>query len=127
MPNRLRIVIALLVFVVPVHADAEGSEKLVRAFCYAIQASAVCSELAMRGDTEPRVEQQVGGAFRGPKSPYKNDCWRGLGDAAKDEQDKVICTKAWDKYGCSGTEVKGLLQENAVGNSDAQVCRYRIP
>ena len=102
---------------------AKEPKKLVHEFCYALQATSVCDNLNMRLDTEGKVESQVGGKFRGPKTPFNNECMAGLNQAFE-EENKGLCKTAWEKYGCSGTEIPRLLQENPFRNRNGIFCKY---
>lgn len=121
--RTLFVVSFLCIGLVPISTYAKEPEKLVREFCYALQATSVSHNLNMRLDTESKIEAQVGGKFRGPQKPYNSACMEGLNQAF-DEEGKGLCQTAWEKYGCSGTEVPRLLQESPFGNRDGIFCKY---
>lgn len=97
--------------------------KLVQDFCYALQASIVCKDLNMRADTERKIESQVGQKIRGSKSPYNQDCLIGFSKAFEDEN-KGICSKAWKLYGCYGSMIPRLIQENPFRKRNGIFCEY---
>ena len=104
-------------------AYANEKSELVSDFCYALQAAMECDDLKMRLDTEGKVEKQVGGKIRGPKSPYNNACMAGLLKAFEDENNG-LCSIAWKKYGCSGSKVSRLIQENPFKIRNGVFCEY---
>lgn len=102
------------------HVSTQEVKHLVQAFCYALQASLVCENLNMRLDTEGKIENQVGGKFRGQNTQYNDECLTGLNSA----EGKGLCKKAWEKYGCSGTDIPRLIQENPFKIRDGVFCTY---
>lgn len=98
-------------------------EDLVKDFCYALQATMVCKDLNMRIDTETKIEYKVGMKIRGPESPYNQACVKGLSLAFDDEK-RGICSKAWKKFGCYGTTIPRLIQENPFRKSDGIFCKF---
>ena len=107
----LSIVSILLLGLTSLNSYAKDPSELVEAFCYALQVSMFCDDLKMGVDTEGKIEKQLGTEIRGPKSPYNKDCLKGL-NKALDAYDagKTNCLDAWEKYGCSGSEVPRLIQ-----------------
>ena len=96
-------------------------EEVAENFCYALQASAQCDNLSMRLDTEEKVNASIGVNIRSPNSPLKDNCNYGL---AKAIDDKHLCKNAWDKFGCDGTEMPNLIQENPFGNKNGKMCVF---
>jgi hypothetical protein len=83
----------------------------------------MCDDLQMRVDTERKIEKQVGTKIRGPKSPYNEDCLAGL-NKAFDYENKGLCKIAWEKYGCNGSKVPRLIQENPFKKKNGIFCEY---
>lgn len=98
--------------------------KMVSKFCYALQASMLCDNLHIRIDTEGKINALVGESFRGPGSIYNSDCMEGLVLAMEDESDG-LCVKAWNEYGCFGTDTPRLIQENPFRKGSVTLCEYR--
>lgn len=113
----------LTVSLIGVDVCAKEPKKLVQEFCYALQAALICDNLKMRVDTESKIRKKVGGEFRGPNKPYNNDCTTGLMKAFDDEN-KGLCSIAWEKYGCHGTDAARLIQENHFRIQNAKICSY---
>ena len=97
--------------------------SLAQKFCYSLQAAMICNDLQMRLDTEDKIESFIGEKIRGPKSRYSDNCMKGLNQAFKDEK-KGLCDKAWEKYGCSGTDIPKLIQESPFGKPNGMLCEY---
>ncbi|WP_110599847.1 hypothetical protein [Salinicola lusitanus] len=88
-------------------------------FGFALQAAAQCDSLQLRIDTEGKVNAARETPIR------KSDGFReGLFYVA-DHDSASTCREAWEKYGCSGSEVPGLIQESPFDASNPKLCEYR--
>ena len=119
---RYILLITLLCLSFSSHADEK--QKLIKGFCYALQASMSCDELKMRLDTEGKIEEKVGGKFRGSKSKYRGVCTSGL-MKAYEEEGKGLCRNAWEQYGCDGSVESKLIQQNPFKLKNPILCTYR--
>ena len=115
--------IGLFIGLASLNAYATEPRQLVYAYCYVLQASETCDNVDVKMDTEEKIEKQVGGKFREQKTPYSDECLAGMIKAVKDEG-KGLCTTAWEKYGCHGSEIPRLLQENPFKNRNGVFCKY---
>lgn len=87
-------------------------------FGFALQASGSCSTLQMRVDTEDKVNSNR-------ESPIRDgDGYQDGLFYVMDHPDKA-CQEAWEKFGCSGSEVKGLLQHSSRMGSNRRLCEYQ--
>ncbi|MDP8172587.1 hypothetical protein QJU89_05910 [Pasteurella skyensis] len=116
----------LLVFMLAISSFAvadtdQDNQKLAENFCYALQASGNCNELNMRLDTERKVNALLDEPVRKPNGKYSDSCWKGL---KKANNDKNLCTNAWEKFGCYGTETARLLQTNPFTNKTGAKCSF---
>lgn len=107
----------------PKKMNDKDANELVFAYCYALQASALCKGLQMRLDTESKIEQIVGGKFRGPEGSHNQICMQAIMKADADEKNGV-CRTAWDKYGCFGSERPRLLQQSLSMGANAATCPF---
>lgn len=81
----------------------------VKAFCYAEQAGQLCDGLKMRMDTSEKFYRSINYVpQKGVQAPEFNDCSDAF-DAAISDEGKGLCEKAEARYGCNGTDIKGLL------------------
>ena len=109
---------ALLVGAVSAQAD---DSALAESFGYAMQAASQCDELNMRMDTEGAVSDKLGEPVRDAEG-YKSGLF---GAINADDAGENICQVAWQKYGCGGTEVKGLVQQNPFTQNNPVLCEYQ--
>lgn len=101
---------------------AENS-KIAENFCYAVHASGNCPELSMRLDTREKVEAMVGSELGTPQSLYAEACMTGLSKATEDKQ---LCRNAWARFGCGGSVMPNLLQQNPSDKTQQPVlCKFR--
>ncbi|MBM7423853.1 hypothetical protein [Spongiibacter marinus] len=117
-----KLLIAILIWL-PAYSQADENADLVENFCYALQAMALCDGISMRVDTEKKLEAKVGGPLRGRDSKYNGVCMAGISNAFDDEQ-KGLCEKAWNQFGCFGSVEPKLLQKSSYGRSDHVLCEY---
>lgn|SRR5262249_37094244 len=103
--------------------NEKDAEKLVFSYCYALQASALCDGLQVRLDTEEKIENIVGGKFRGPQGSHNETCLEAV-TKANDDEDKGVCRIAWDKYGCFGNDTPKLIQQSAFTIENAATCPF---
>ena len=100
---------------------AENS-KIAENFCYAVHASGNCPELSMRLDTREKVEAMVGSELGTPQSLYAEACMTGLSKATEDKQ---LCRNAWARFGCGGSVMPNLLQQNPSDKTQQPVlCKF---
>lgn len=100
---------------------AENS-KIAENFCYAVHASGNCPELSMRLDTREKVEAMVGSELGTPQSLYAEACMTGLSKATEDKQ---LCRNAWARFGCGGSIMPNLLQQNPSDKTQQPVlCKF---
>ena len=100
---------------------AENS-KIAENFCYAVHASGNCPELSMRLDTREKVETMVGSELGTPQSLYAEACMTGLSKATEDKQ---LCRNAWARFGCGGSVMPNLLQQNPSDKTQQPVlCKF---
>jgi hypothetical protein len=104
-------------------SNSKENKHLVKSFCYSLQAASICDNLNMRIDTEGKIEAKIGEKFRNQTSVYSSDCWAGL-NKAFEEENKGLCAVAWKKYGCSGTDIPRLIQENPFKIKNGNFCKY---
>ncbi|WP_037586147.1 hypothetical protein [Stenoxybacter acetivorans] len=83
-----------------------ANKEIARNFCYAIHAIGNCSGLNMRLDTEAKIDKLVGTNIREKGSVFEDDCLDGLIQA---NEDKNLCSNAWDRFGCNGKIMPKLL------------------
>lgn len=101
---------------------SEESAQAVENFCYALQATGNCPELAMRLDTRETLEAKIGAKVDAPDSPYNEACKSGL---AKATEDKQLCRNAWARFGCGGSVMPNLLQQNPFDKTQQPVlCKF---
>lgn len=101
---------------------SEKGAQAVENFCYALQATGNCSELAMRLDTRETLEAKIGAKADAPDSPYNEACKSGL---AKATEDKQLCRNAWARFGCGGNVMPNLLQQNPSDKTQQPVlCKF---
>ena len=106
---------------VSVVPTAENS-KIAENFCYAVHASGNCPELSMRLDTREKVETMVGSELGTPQSLYAEACMTGLSKATEDKQ---LCRNAWARFGCGGSVMPNLLQQNPSDKTQQPVlCKF---
>lgn len=122
MKKLLVLMVGLLVFS-SAQAEQGKHEELVESYCYAESAALVCDGLQMRMDTRGKVEAIVGGEVGGPSSKYSEACRAGLAKAIEDESNGG-CKKAWRDFGCSGTKVAKLIQQNPFKVSNPTLCTF---
>ncbi len=97
------------------------NHKIAENFCYALQIQSVCDGLIMRMDTENKVNSLLDEPIRDKGSKYKESCNKGL---FKAEGGSKECKKAWDKFGCYGSEMRGLLQTNPFTDKKGPKCKF---
>lgn len=102
-------------------ADEKANHKLAENFGYALQASGNCPELNMRLDTAGKVANVLGEDPSDKNSKYNESYFNGL---MKANEDKKLCTNAWKKFGCQGTETARLLQTNPFTNKTGEKCAF---
>lgn len=105
-------------------AFASDAPALVAAFCYVEHAVENCGNLSMRLDTGSKVEQLVGASVGDPRSPFADACADGLLKAVADQGQGALCKVAWDKYGCGGSQYRGLVQEDPFQDRNPKLCSF---
>lgn len=95
-----------------------GSGPTPKQFGFALQAAGSCSALQMRVDTENKVNS-------GRSLPIRD------GDGYQDglfyvmDHPDTACQEAWERFGCSGSEAKGLLQHSSKMGASRRLCEYQ--
>ena len=122
----MRKLLLLLSLAVCTNASADDAYKhqLATGLCYSMQAIGACQNLNMRLGLEQLVNDKVGQEVRNSKSDYFQSCLAGNAAANEDDIANTLCSNAWERYGCDGSEVVGLLQENPFQNKDGVFCEF---
>lgn len=98
--------------------------KLVRQFCFVLQAQGLCDGLLVHAQTESRIEEAIGSEVRGPGAPLNDYCWKGLNEAFDRENEAGFCKAVWRDFGCDGIVRPGLIMQSPFGNPDAVICKF---
>ncbi|MCO5083963.1 MAG: hypothetical protein M9955_20185 [Rhizobiaceae bacterium] len=105
-------------------ADDREDAKLVRQFCFVLQAQALCDDLIVNMQTEKRIEEAIGFQVRGPEAPFNDSCWEGLNEASDRENEAGFCEAVWRDFGCFGSIRPALIMQSPFGNPDAVTCKF---
>jgi len=101
-------------------ASEPFNAELANQFGNALQGSLLCDNLQMRFDTENKINKQAGMEVR-----LTNEYLAGTNQAVKEygTNKKRYCKKLWDEYGCNGSKIPNLIQQNPK-NKKAKLCTY---
>lgn len=97
------------------------NQQIAKNYCYVVHAIGNCDDLIMRLDTPNKVEKIVGAEINSPKSPYADACMTGLIEA---QNDKKLCSNAWQHFGCNGSVMPNLIQQSSSNNSNPILCKF---
>ena len=97
-----------------------SNTRLANQFGNALQGSLLCDNLQMRFDTENKINTQAGMEVR-----LSDEYLEGTNQAIKEygTNKKRYCKKLWDEYGCNGSKIPNLIQQNPK-NKKAKLCTY---
>ncbi len=87
-------------------------------FGFALQAAGSCNTLQMRLDTEDKVNSSRNEPIR-DGGGYQDGLFYVV------DHSDTACQEAWERFGCSGSEVEGLLQQSSRMGSNRKLCEYQ--
>ena len=122
-------IIAFSLMMLPISAISEDDikpEELVAKFCYSLEAPTKCKTLSMHPDTILKVEEKAGGGFISDKTKFGQVCTTHIKQAISESKENLskYCSNVWQKYGCTGTDHKGLIQQDPKKVNRAIMCEY---
>ncbi|MCV6637888.1 hypothetical protein [Candidatus Albibeggiatoa sp. nov. NOAA] len=92
--------------------------KLVKGYCYVLEAVKACGNLTMNANTKSKVRRYVGQTVNELSSIYGVDCAIGFRLMSSDKKNG-LCQKAWQRYGCNGSEIPRLIY-----NVNEEYCEF---